>query len=961
MELGRTSFRTNRNNKRGALPLAMVLSFNDKGVHPHCPNISNPYHKCGRHCLDIIPSASGTDFLNAIRPDGDRELEMISEKKGVNPKCPHASNRYHKCAEYCLDKVSEKRPDAGEQQPGMNPKEEKKEVFTTERRVKPACIHASNPYHACAECCFQTVPEKDQPGQSMRLQGPKEGEKVLSTKKKAVIHPQCKHASNPNHECTQSCFQSVTDRNVAEGEKANTTNKSSVHLNRSASSLNKINGDCFEDTPRKKNLRGDMKPKKENELDVTIQRGFTFECKNASNPYHVCVEYCFQSVPEREQHGKVIRVKSVKEGEKVMSNIENTENSKGVSMETDKYVHSSRKHASSPYNKVTEYYCKDTSEKEHPEEVIKPKEKSEVVVIAEQGVNLECESALNPDHVRAEYCFQSAPEKEQHGQEKPKGVSFKIDKSSALPNHKHASNPYHEVIEYCFYDNPKKEHPTGAMKPKEERLVVTAEPGVNLVCKYASNPYHECTEYCIQNLHIKDQSGKALMKSKENKVADPLEIVNPQCKHTSNPYHVCTEYCSQCVSNGHQPGKARMKSKEEKEVVASPQVLSFDCKYASNPYHVCGEYCLENVLEKDPPTQTIKKLKEEELVVLPSERRVSPECKFASNPYHVCAEYCFQKALETEQHLKSLKELKNLVSNKKITSGHTQCEYASNPYHKCAEYCFNKNIHVNQIPDGVVKINERKKEKGHAPRRDDNPKYKTASNSLHKCAEYCPEEISPKNEAVEGSTATIKEKKRNSSKEHKRNHPSVEKISLNSKYMVASKPSHSYIENVQAFNPTNNIFNLNYGISMYMQDGTKDMQMQSEKVVDTNPKELSDMPPAHIDASDLFHEWSKYCSQTMVAEDEIVKQEKKAGMGEFATRNGKGNGFPKDSDSATMEKNFLILIGIYIIKFGIQRETKSLKGEFLPYGDSNLDNLVSKEKKNTPSRRNSFHLDIRTL
>ncbi|KAI0501093.1 hypothetical protein KFK09_019311 [Dendrobium nobile] len=948
MDVGRTSFRTNR-NRREALPLAMVLSFNDKGVHPDCPNVSNPYHKCGRHCLDNIPS--GKDFLNAIRKDGDRELEKLSQKKRVNPKCPHASNRYHKCAEYCLDKVSEKRPDAGEQQPGMNPKEEKKEVFTTERGMKPACIHASNPYHACAESCFQTVPEKDQPGQSIRLQGPMEGEKVLSTKKKAGIPPQCKHASNPNHECTQSCFQSVTDRNVAEGEKANTTNRSRVRLNRSASSHNKINGDCFEDTPRKKNLRGvvvDMKPKKENELDVTIQQGFTFECKNASNPYHVCAEYCFQSVPKREPHGKVIRVKSLKEGVKVKSNIENTdakpkeneiivaveqrvnleyknasnpsyvcleycsesvperdryeqgksysrckyasrphhectefcfrntperslakgENSQGVSMETDKYVHSSRKHASSPYNKVTEYYCKDTSEKEHPEGVIKPKEESEVVVIAEQGVNPECKSALNTDHVRAEYCFQSAPEKEQHGQEKPKGVSFKIDKSRALPNHEHASNPYHEVIEYCFDDNPEKEHPSGAVKPKEERLVVTAEPGVNLVCKYASNPYHECAEYCIQNLHIKDQSGKALMKPKENKVADPLEILNPQCKHTSNPYHVCAEYCSQSVSNGHQPRKAMMKSKEEKEVVASPQVLSFDCKYASNPYHECGEYCLENAPEKDPPRQTIKKLKEE-VVVLPLERRVSPECKFASNPYHVCAEYCFQKAVETEQHvevmkLKSLKELKNLVSNKKITSGHTQCEYASNPYHKCAEYCFNKNILVSQIPDGVVKINERKKEKGYARRRFDNPKYKDASNSLHKCADYCPEEISPKKEAVEGSTATVKKKKRNSSKEHKRNHPSVEKISLNSKYM----------------------------------DGTKDMQMQSEKVVDMNPKELSDMPPVHIDASDLFHEWSKYCSQTKVAEDEIVKQEKKAGMGEFATRNGKGNGFP----NATMEK-----------------------------------------------------------
>ncbi|XP_020576096.1 uncharacterized protein LOC110021796 isoform X2 [Phalaenopsis equestris] len=941
MEVGRRSssskneFRESRSGRKkmGALPLAMFLSFNDKDVHPDCPNVSNPYHKCGRHCLVEIPR--GKNFLDALRSDGDQEWEKKSGKMGVNPNCPHASNPYHKCAGYCLDKLSEKLQDAG----------------------------------------------KDQA--ATKLRGSKEGEKVLYAKTNTGFHPHCKHASNPNHECAESCFQSLTEGNIAQGEKhkefSNKANKSSMRLNRNASNHNKVSETCFEDTPKKEHLMGDMKSKKKNEIDLTLQRELSSECRSASNPYHECGEYCIQHVPEREQHRPVIKLKSFQEGEKVMSkkdsdaekrkaeieiretveqivnleyknaskpshlcpefcpeivcerdrheqvirlrttkegcknvlkphhectefcfkstpdrNIVEGENSKGGFMESDENVHTSPKHAPNPYNEFTEYYIEETSKKGQLERAIKPKEESEKVVFAEQGMNLDCRNVSNPDHARAAYCYQSVPKKERFRQtlmqSKENKAVFPLERVN--PQCKYASNAYHVCAESCLQNVPNGHHPErSVMKSREEKKVVASTPVVDLYCehlsnlynvcaehcsenflerdppqqsiknlkeedivvlpserrvspecKFASNPYHVCAQYCLQNAIESEQHGQALMQSKENKEAVfPLERMNPQCKYASNAYHVCAESCLQNVPNGHHPERSVMKSREEKKVVTSTAVVDLDCKHLSNPYNVCAEHCSENFLERDPPQQTIKNLKEEDIAVLPSERRVSPECKFATNPYHVCAEYCLQNAIESEQHgqvmkLKSVKELKNLVSNKKIISGHPQCQYASNPYHQCAEYCFNKNIPGIKLPNGVMKKNERKKEKRNACRRDENPKYKDASNSFRRCAEYCPEEISPKNEAIEGSSAKVEKKKRNSSKENESREP-------------------------------------------------------------------TDVPPLRGDSTDLYHEWAKYCSQTKVADqDEIVKQAKKAGIGESTRRNGKGDCLQNYHGSANIEK-----------------------------------------------------------
>lgn len=206
--------------KFGSLPLGAFLSFNDRGVHPKCPNASNSYHKCGRHCFDKIPA------------EGDPDRRKKFENEGVNPNCPNASNPYHKCAEYCFEKLQD--------QPAMKAKEEKKAGLTTDRLVKYECKFASNPYHVCAKHCLESVPARDQPEYTMRLKSSREVKKGPRRKERTTgSPPPCQHKSIPYHECTEICLPTGPNKNFADREKPDgdsiQSDKRSAHLNRSAS------------------------------------------------------------------------------------------------------------------------------------------------------------------------------------------------------------------------------------------------------------------------------------------------------------------------------------------------------------------------------------------------------------------------------------------------------------------------------------------------------------------------------------------------------------------------------------------------------------------------------------------------------------------------------------------------------------------------------------------------------
>ncbi|KAK8940675.1 hypothetical protein KSP39_PZI009774 [Platanthera zijinensis] len=240
--------------KKGGIPLAVFLSFNDRDVHPQCPNASNPYHKCSRVCLDKIPFVD--KLLDGERSGGSSvECEKLSERKGVTPGSPNAANPFHKYADYCFEKI--KREDVVKE-PGK-----KKGVLITKGRsgVNTNCKYASNPYHKCDEFCFEGRHDSEHPKEVIK---PKE-QKIIQIADRGVS-PQCKYASNPYHVCSEYCFQEVPERSQpVKGMKLNSPKE------------------------RKINLKN---------TEIT---GVNPHCRNASNPFHKCTEYCFQNVAERDK------------------------------------------------------------------------------------------------------------------------------------------------------------------------------------------------------------------------------------------------------------------------------------------------------------------------------------------------------------------------------------------------------------------------------------------------------------------------------------------------------------------------------------------------------------------------------------------------------------------------------------------------------------------------------------
>ncbi|PKA52174.1 hypothetical protein AXF42_Ash014111 [Apostasia shenzhenica] len=280
-----------RRKKTGSLPLAVLLSFNDREVHPHCPNASNPFHKCGRHCLHKIPFIKLLDGEKSEWSGFEGEREKISDRRGVNPNCPNASNPFHKCVHDCFEKKTDNCQDIRERpekdkrtltiadKHDINPKsnfassedsykkdypeevmKREKMFLTAEKKVNYECKNASNPFHVCAEYCFQKAPESDHPGQVAKFKKLKEKKNEFSIGDRTGVNPHCKYASNPFHRCAEYCFQNLAEKNIA----------------------------------------GDALISKANEAVGGAEKiDVDSNCDHASNPYHKCTEYCFQGT-----HGK---------------------------------------------------------------------------------------------------------------------------------------------------------------------------------------------------------------------------------------------------------------------------------------------------------------------------------------------------------------------------------------------------------------------------------------------------------------------------------------------------------------------------------------------------------------------------------------------------------------------------------------------------------------------------------
>ncbi|KAJ0967973.1 hypothetical protein J5N97_024890 [Dioscorea zingiberensis] len=154
-------------------------------THPECPNASNPFHICAHYCSQTSPNGATTkpspievlrSVVSRVKAKEGGALKVLGEAKGVDPRCVNASNPFHKCADYCFQKI----PDSITASPRALTMEKGKEVLVhmgqgEKRKVDPRCVNASNPFHECADYCLHKTHSSDHGKSVVFMNGSKEG------------------------------------------------------------------------------------------------------------------------------------------------------------------------------------------------------------------------------------------------------------------------------------------------------------------------------------------------------------------------------------------------------------------------------------------------------------------------------------------------------------------------------------------------------------------------------------------------------------------------------------------------------------------------------------------------------------------------------------------------------------------------------------------------------------------
>ncbi|AQK67103.1 hypothetical protein ZEAMMB73_Zm00001d014753 [Zea mays] len=71
----------------------------------------------------------------------------------VDPRCPNASNPFHMCAQYCFDHLSETAQTSAAKSDKRRGKGVSEDEGRGETKTNPGCANASNPYHKCGDQC----------------------------------------------------------------------------------------------------------------------------------------------------------------------------------------------------------------------------------------------------------------------------------------------------------------------------------------------------------------------------------------------------------------------------------------------------------------------------------------------------------------------------------------------------------------------------------------------------------------------------------------------------------------------------------------------------------------------------------------------------------------------------------------------------------------------------------------
>ncbi|KAH0448346.1 hypothetical protein IEQ34_022146 [Dendrobium chrysotoxum] len=690
----------------------------------------------------------------------------------------------------------------------------------------------------------------------------------------------CPSTSNPHHVCEDFCFEKMSEKLQDVGKEPEVLeypvqNKEMTKVHRKGAtptslkavkSSNSCAGNFFSTNPRERTKKIWV---------ITERSGVHPYCKNATNPYHKCAEYCFKNIPNGDQPGQVMKLNNL-EREKILSSSGRTS------------LQSQCMYASNPQDECTDFCFKNgpdsnTREGEHPMDDSTNSQKSGAHDPKQMDVSIPC-------HNGVECFFENTPEQmlPQKALNPKEEIKTSVASKSEVKLKCRNANPYNIYDENCFHSQPKDQDLEAMTIAKEEKEVVPKpQRETNSNCENVSNPY---IEYCFKNVPEKDQLGLAATKSKEeNEIALYRErLVNPECQFTSNPYHTCAEYCFQKAPERERRGHV-MTLRSIKKILSIRETTNVhpQCKFASNPYHECDADCFQNELDQNKARGVIMKPNKETKVVVPGEKGVNPKCQFASNPYHVCDEYCFQNFPEGKMHghamkLNNQQVINKAVSNRETINVHPRCKFESNSNHECDAYCFKDELYQN-ISEGVTESKAGKKETSYELRREVNTKCKLVSNPFHKSSECCSEGFPDKNQPVKSIPVTTKEKNRNLLCE-KGDHPIMEKSTANLDFVEASKPIYNNVES---------------SVELIFPDQILKNSEDSNMVEESNPD------------SD-YADFSEGISMEVVAKD-LMRVERRA----FDTKNGQGNDSSNQSNSlqSSLPASVLFFLGFLFALF----------------------------------------------
>ncbi|XP_074565052.1 uncharacterized protein LOC141821565 [Curcuma longa] len=133
-------------------------------------------------------------------------------------------------------------------------------------------------------------------------------------------------------------------------------------------------------------------PHEENRGLVASPRNVDPSCRNASNPFHQCADYCWTRTPRaKEQREENRAISSFQQGAKHEE-------------ETDKAIAGRNlapncRNASNPYHQSSEYYTNTDLVN------IERKEDKKAEKVGMEIINPNCANASNPYHKCADYCF----------------------------------------------------------------------------------------------------------------------------------------------------------------------------------------------------------------------------------------------------------------------------------------------------------------------------------------------------------------------------------------------------------------------------------------------------------------------------------------------------------------------------------------------------------------------------